>query len=215
MFEDYLTYTQEAIEQEKDIQEKYDRLKEELISEMKEKIDEETKNIESTLFKDYSPNIFHNTITTLVNKHKNLDLLREKELQNTKRELNTKLSKIIGKISSITEMYKVIGLSNQNNHYLCRVYFTLVPIEKWDCKPGDPIRVEWVQNFNHSTPRTTDRVNVSNTSQRKDKGPEGLDIPNFVGAGHITSANSFLKWETLNANQKKWWQEWVKNNRPL
>lgn len=216
MFDLYLQYAQEAKEKEQEIIIKYDKLKEELVTNLKQGTIAEMEEIEKTLMKEYSPIKFHNMLTSVVNKHKNLDTNKEQELKKNKEDLDKKLAEIIETVSPITEMYKIIGMSNQNNNYLCRVWFTLVPIEKWKCVPGDPIRVEWL-HIPYNVQRLDDKTTcVNHKQERTGPGPNGLCIPQFDAQGRVTSANAtypITKWGA-NSNQVKWWDEWIAKNRP-
>lgn len=216
MFEEYSQLVQDAKEIEQSINSKYDKRREELASNFKKETDSEVIEIEKTLLKDYSPVKFYNSLTVIVNEYKKLDDKREEELKKNKQELDMKLSKITETKSDVCEMYKIISMSSQNKDHFCRVWFTLVPIEKWNCVPGDPVRVEWL-HIPHNSQRMDDRTNnVTHTTHREGPGLDGLKIPNFDADGRVTNAGQTFPVKNwgVNSNQKTWWENWVKQNRP-
>ena len=212
MFDNYLKYAQEAKEKEQEIIEKYDKFKEELAVELKEKTISELNNIEEILLKDYSPIQFHNTLTIIVNNHKKLNQEKKKELDKVKEDLDNKLNKIIDK-PKVTEMYKII---HSINGYTCRVWFTLIPIEKWNCKEGDPIRVEWLHLKNGCGRLIDNSTCIDQRAERTGPGNNGLEIPQFNNSGTLASANAIYHISSFGKNspQEKWWDEWVEKNRP-
>jgi len=217
MFDQYLQYAQEAKQKEIEINQKYDKLREELTIDLKKGTVNELSEIEKVLMKDYSPIKFHNMITTVVNKSKKLDEEKEKELQQNKELLDEKLAKIIEYTFPVKEMYKIISMSSQNDYYLCRVWFTLVPIEDWKCLPGDPIRIEWLHLPQNGTCRKNDQNDcISHTAKRNGPGIEGLKMPQFDNSGRVTGSNAtypLSQWGE-NSQQVKWWKEWLAANRP-
>jgi len=225
MFENYLSFVQEAKEKEQEIVEKYDKLKEQLALEVQEKTVKEMKNIEETLYKDYSPLEFHKMLTVIVNNHTKLDQDKKKELENVKEDLDNKLNNIINVSEpkpKVTEMYKTIGKTLEINNYICRVWFTLVDTEL--CKEGDPIRIEWL-DFNIPSKQRLDDVNdsITCTSVRYAVGKDGINMPRFDGIGKITYANNTFSRsysfptdsDEIKNFRVAWWDEWVEKNRPI
>ena len=115
------------------------------------------------------------------------------------------------------ETYKIINKCNTQGgcpYYICRVWFTLVNIEteKFTCKGGDPIRVEWL--LIDGKPRLDDTKSSIQCSYSYLDGP--LPIPYFDSAGSVTKApNLFGEDNTDYPIIKKFWDEWVQQNRPL
>jgi len=112
-------------------------------------------------------------------------------------------------------MYKVIGADPHNQAYICRVWFTLVPMEQWNCVPGDPIRIEWVHVG--GTQRPDDKTyHISATAKRKGAGAMSLRIPQFDSAGRVVGHSNFYninQWGEK-SNQRTWWEQWLQTNRP-
>jgi hypothetical protein len=235
MFSEYLEEVKSSIEISEEKISEYDRKKEELALNVKEKINIESETItKSSELKNYSPIKHHNEMTALIHQYERMKKEEIAELEKIKDELHKKLIGIMKlpepcvitktktsiKIRTqlpVTEMYKIIGQSSQNNNILCRVWFTLTEIKKWNCSPGDPIKIEWV-NINHSSSRNNDTTdNINAKTERKGPGVEGLDIPQFDTNGRVTGANSFYpvtKWGQTSP-QRTWWENWVSTNRPI
>ena len=166
--------------------------------------------------KDYSPIEHHNKIATFNSEYQTMSVAEKNECEAVKNKLYDQLMSLMEKKDCpISEMYKVIGASQNNQSYICRVWFTLVPMEQWNSVPGDPIRIEWVQVG--GTQRPDDKTgNISGTSGRTSAGVMGLKIPQFDAAGRITNVNSFYKinqWGEK-SNQRTWWEQWLQTNRP-
>lgn len=214
MFEQYSQLIEESKIKELEIIKKYDSLKEELSLNFKRDIANELQKIEKILLKEYSPVQYYNSLTVIVNKHNNLEKEKEKEIKENKENLDKELSKLLEckEKTKVTEMYKIISTASDNNAYICRVWFTLIPIEKYNCIPGDPIRIEWVHVI-------TQRVNDNDRSvvvERNGPGLTGLNMPHFNVAGKVTHVNQTYNVNNWgeNSQQKTWWKEWLKQNRP-
>lgn len=209
MFQETIKSFQEAEKQVDEINEKYEQLRKKLSINIQQIIIEEVKEIGE----GYSPLNFQENLNLLVDKYKALDEEKELEIEKIKQELE----KLIFFKPQVTEMYKIIGPSARNKNYICRVWFTLVPIKKWNCVPGDPIRVEWL-NFSETQARLDDKIDrVCYTSRRNDPGPEGLQMPEFESPGIIiNSVCTYPRYHFgVNSDKIKWWDEWVAKNRPL
>lgn len=167
--------------------------------------------------KDYSPIEHHNKIATFNSEYQTMTVAEKNECESVKNKLYDQLMSLMQKISSpVSEMYKVIGADPHNQAFICRVWFTLVPImdNGWNCVPGDPIRIEWVHVG--GTQRPDDKGNISGTSNRTGAGVMGLKIPQFDTSGRVTSVNSFYKinqWGEK-SNHRTWWEQWLQTNRP-
>ena len=98
------------------------------------------------------------------------------------------------------------------------MWFTLITQRKpHNLKPGDPIRIEWV-NMSYSLARSNDRSDhITATSARHAAGPEGIKIPQFDTAGKVTNSNSFYpvtQWGN-SSSQRTWWENWLAQNKPI
>ena len=74
----------------------------------------------------------HNVITQHAHELNQIKLDKDSKIA-IKKTLDLALYKLVEKPKEekVTEMYKIIGSARQNgDHYICRVWFTLVPIEK-------------------------------------------------------------------------------------
>lgn len=224
MFSEYFAEVQTAIDNADRKISEYGKIRERLALDVKAKIETESESItKSSELKNYSPIQHHNEMTVLIHSFEKLKDEEASELNKIKELLHANLIKIMkipepkSPVPPITEMYKIIGQSSENNDYICRVWFTLIHIPKWSCIPGDPIRVEWV-HLKHNACRKNDLINtVTTKSERTGKGPDGLKIPYFEQEGIVTTANDFY---SINAwgspsNERTWWEQWVATNRPL
>lgn len=169
--------------------------------------------------KNYSVVSHHNVMTQHAHELSQIQSSKASRIAEIKKTLDLALYELVEKpkeVPKVTEMYKIIsGAVMNGHHYICRVWFTLVPIEKWECKPGDPIRVEWVQ-INSNTRRDIDTHSISKTTQRTGKGDTGLQMPQFINTGHVSNVNNFYninQWQS--SCHSNWWLEWVKANRPI
>ena len=223
MFSEYFAEVQTAIDNADRKISEYGKIRERLALDVKAKIETESESItKSSELKNYSPIQHHNEMTVLIHSFEKMKTEEASELNKIKELLHANLIRLM-KIPEpkapdppITEMYKIIGQSSQNNNYICRVWFTLIPIPKWGCVPGDPVRVEWVQ-VNHNISRNNDLTDNITKSPRTGKGPDGLKIPQFDQAGRVTNATSFYnitQWGAT-SNQRTWWEQWIAANRPL
>lgn len=167
--------------------------------------------------KDYSPIEHHNKIVKFNTDYNTMNNDEEKEYQVVKNKLYEQLIKLMGfNPCPITEMYKVISSCSNNQQYMCRVWFTLIPIKEFNCEPGGPIRIEWIHLAQGHARPNDENGNISATSKRNAPGVMGLNIPQFDTQGRVTSVNCFYKinqWGEK-SSQRTWWEEWVKTNRP-
>lgn len=222
MFQQYHDAVIHAQASETAKNEEYDNLREALTIEIKTKMEEECKNIQSNkYFKDYSPIEHYNEMTQLRHKFDKLNAEITQAKKDIKKTLHESLKELIPvekPTLPVTEMYKVIGLCYTNTNFMCRVWFTLVPIEQYECVPGDPIRVEWLEmNTNNYTRNNDNTEGISISTKRNGKGINGLHIPQFQNPGQIIGANYLHPINTWgeNSNQVTWWKNWVQANRPM
>jgi hypothetical protein len=166
--------------------------------------------------KDYSPIEHHNKIATFNSEYQTMSVAEKNECEAVKNKLYDQLMNLMQKNTCpISEMYKVIGADPHNQAYICRVWFTLVPMEQWNCVPGDPIRIEWVHVG--GTQRPDDKTcNISATANRSEVGVMGLQIPQFDAEGLVVGHNNFYninQWGDT-SNHRTWWEQWLQTNRP-
>ena len=179
MFKQYKNLVDSCLDQEKNTIKKYESQKNTLALEIKQTLLNEIENMNNkTLLKDYSPIQHSNNMTELNVRYSNLLSQEKDDLEKIKIKLNEDLISIMednGLPKNYpTELYKVINSSRDSPYDLCRVYFTLVPLKQWDCKPGDPIRVEWV-GFNGVNRFTDKNDSVNCKSERTAQGWTGLN----------------------------------------
>ena len=218
MFQEYIDLVTKSTEEVVEVEKETDKSREALSIKVQKQMEEELEKIKSEdSLKNYSVVSHHNVMTQHAHELRQIQASKASRIAEIKKTLDLALYKLIEKpkeVPKITEMYKVINCCKNNWRYICRVWFTLVPIEKWECKPGDPIRVEWVQvGIN----RANDSDTISETSYRTGKGISGLQIPSFINSGEVGNAGSLFnpdQWGT-SSNSKTWWVEWVKANRPI
>lgn len=221
MFKQYKNLVDSSLDKEKNTIKKYESQKNTLALEIKQTLLNEVENMNSkTLLKDYSPIQHSNTMTELNQKFSDLLSKEKNDLEKIKIKLNEDLIGIMEDTGHPknypTELYKVINSARESPYDLCRVYFTLVPLKQWDCKPGDPIAVEWV-SLNGVNRFTDKKDSVNCRAERTAQGWTGLKMPNFCHNGSLTNNNrlfDFNHWGTK-GNQQKWWMDWVKENRPM
>ena len=217
MFSDYQSVVTIATESEQAKNEEFDTMKEALTIQIKTKMEEECKNIQNkSKLKDYSPIKHYNEMTELRHQFDKINTDLETEMGAIKDILHNSLLKLINPkpvTPVVTEMYKII--SGQGG-WICRVWFTLVPIEEFECIPGDPVCVEWL-NIMGKTRNNDKTDSVGSSHTRNGKGHEGLQIPQFSCAGQITSPNSLYYYTSWGqeSSHSQWWLEWVKANRPV
>lgn len=214
MFKQYNDLVKKAHEAEKLVNKKYDDKKTQLSIKIRNKLQDEIQNINrKTLLKNYCPIQYTNEMTLLSEQFSNITKEYNNELFQIKNRLNRDLMNImeLPKSSSNypTELYKII---NHNDSFICKVYFTLVPLPEFDCKEGDPIRLEWVV---YSLNKNTE--NITATTERTAQGWPGLKMPQFINNYQIIYPNNFCDFYQFGSNslQQKWWMEWVSKNRPM
>jgi len=211
MFSQYRSALEVAEAQEEQINSECDAKREALALKMQEKMKKEASRIsKDQQLKDYNPIEFANTITKMKLKHDELVKEENDALEIVKKTLDSELAKVSTPL--VTEMYKIISSSQNNQSYLFRVWFTLVPVPEFECVPGDPIKVEWVTPH---TRRDNDIQSVSNSASRTGPGYEGLQICNFQQKSFATGGNSFYNYSSQPDQQKQWWREWIEENRPI
>ena len=214
MFSNYNSALTIAIESEKTKNEEFDTLKEALTIKIKTKMEEECKHIQrNSKLKDYSPIKHYNEMTELRHQFDKINTDLETEMDGIKTILHDSLLKLINPKPVVTELYKIIGGSSG---WICRVWFTLVPIKEFECVPGDPIRVEWLNIQNQS--RMDDKTScISGQNSRNGKGQDGLQMPQFSSNGVVTSNSCLYNYANWGqgSQQQNWWNEWVQANRPI
>ena len=222
MFQQYHDAVTRAQNSEAAKNEEYDTLREALTIEIKEKMEEECTKIQSNNhLKDYSPIEYYNKMTELRHRFDKLNIELEQAKQEIKNTLHDSLKELIPVeklVQTVTEMYKVIGVSQNSPDYMCRVWFTLVPLPEYECVPGDPIRVEWIKmNINNYTRNNDKAEGITNVYKRVGKGLNGLYIPQFQNQGQITSANNLYPISQFgeNSSHVTWWKNWIQQNRPV
>ena len=219
MFSEYREVLENAEEMEQATIEAFDSKREENVIEIQTKMKEEALNISKNQhLKNYNPIEYYNSITTLKHQHDKLIQDEKEKLQKLREVTDLSLFEVMNINPPISEIYKVIScdISNANNYrYICRVWFTLVEIDEFKCKPGDPIRIEWIDTMHNNIDTNNGGINA--VEKRTAPGLDGLKIPNFVNISQVNSRNQFYSvnnWGET-SNQKKWWIEWVEANRPI
>ena len=220
MFQEYHKAVEVAQGEENAKNEEYDNLKEALTIEIKTKMESECKIIQqNSHLKDYSPIKHYNEMTELRHKYDRLNT----DLETEKQEIKAKLHQTLGKLMpeqppKITEMYKVIGAASGMPSLICRVWFTLVPVPTYECVPGDPIRVEWINLSISNYTRKNDKSDgVSKSHSRCGTGINGLQIPEFSHLGPIVGGNNLYpitQWGETSQYVTRW-KQWIQDNRPL
>lgn len=213
MFSEYRKALDEAESQEARITAEYENKREALTLKMQEKMKKEASRISKEQhLKDYNPVAFANSITKMKHQHDEIVSEEKEALGVVKTTLDNDLSKVSDWVPPVTELYKIISCAQNSANYVFRVWFTLIPVPEFECVPGDPIRVEWVQI---NTRRDNDIKCAGNKSPRTGPGYEGLQICNFQQKGFATNAQSFYNYNSQNDQQKQWWREWIEENRPI
>ena len=212
MFSAYRKALDEADNQEARITAEYEIKREALTLKIQEKMKKETSRISKKLHhnKDYNPVAFANSITKMKHQHDEIVSEEKDALGVVKTTLDNDLSRVSDWVPPVTELYKIISCSDEPIHscWVLLVWFTLVPIPEFDCVPGDPIRVEW-RNTNNKR-KYKQYIETRTSSKLK-----GLKIPMFSGPGQCTMAGQFYDYVKLKNEQKKWWREWIEENRPI
>ncbi len=149
MFQEYLDLVTKSREEVVEVEKDTDKSREALSIKVQKQMEEELEKIKSEdSLKNYSVVSHHNVMTQHAHELTQIQSSKASRIAAIKKELDLALYELVEKpkeVPKITEMYKIISNAQNNQSYVCRVWFTLVLIEKWECKPGDPIRVEWVQ----------------------------------------------------------------------
>ena len=224
MFEGYRDAIDTAEEVEEEINTRFDGLKEAHSLSQQKMMEAEAKKMRGgQQLKDYNPTEFANEITRMKHEFDQIEKDEQAELDEAKANLDKSLSELMGTSLPFTEMYKVIGcdVGTNYNRWICRVWFTLVPIKQFKCVPGDPIRVEWVDMMRDNTSNkkglNDNTSHITSTSSRTGCGITGLNIPNFVNENQLNSKNNFYNVDSWGetSNQKSWWIAWVNENRPI
>jgi len=177
--------------------------------------------------KDYSPIEHHNKIVSFNSEYDSINVAENCQYEEVKNKLFEQLLTLMDvntvynpKPYPVTEMYKIISSwGHDKGNYVCRVWFTLIPIKKWNCIPGDPIRVEW--KLNHGYLREDDNevdVKYDVVSERTSEGIKGLKIPEMANNGQVTQPCKFFDLDDFDGEQDervKRWKQWVETNRPI
>lgn len=221
MFKQYKILIDNAIHNEEISNKQFEDKRNNLSLEIKQTIQNEMENLNNKqLLKDYSPIKHTNKMTELNTKYSNLHLEEHKKINDIKNELDENLLTIMEierKPNNFpNEIYKIISCCSHKTNYICRVYFTLISIKHWNCIPGDPIKIEWIDM---NCCRNNDKTDgIIESCKRTGSGFIGLKMPQFNNPGQtICNENKlydFNHWGD-NSNQQKWWKEWIQNNRPI
>ena len=217
MFKGYRDAIDTAEEVEVEINTRFDGLKEAHSISQQKMMEAESKKMRGgQQLKDYNPTEFANEMTRMKHEFDQIEKDEQAELDEAKATLDSSLSELMGNTNTVTEMYKIIsGCSNNGHRWICRVWFTLVPVEQFNCVPGDPIRIEWVDMARSGSNDKT--ANITSTKSRTGPGIAGLDMPQFVNNAQVRGHNGFYQvnnWGTT-SSQKTWWINWVNENRPI
>ena len=216
MFSEYSKLIRDAMSKESQIKTSFDSKREHNTIMIQKKLKEETDNISrNQQLKDYNPVQYYNQLTILKHKHEEIVTEENTELDKLKKSIDEKMIQTMKHKPTlpITEIYKIIAGDQSNPRYVCRVYFTL--IQTTHAKPGDPIRVEWVDLLSGEI--NDDKRHKNAHHARTATGIQGLNMPQFNGQTNLTSCNSLFspeQWGT-NSSQKQWWINWIKQNRPI
>lgn len=220
MFQSYRTIIKDATQSEVEITKKYNQQKEQIALEVKEALETESKKItQGDLLKSYNPVEISNQITTLQHKHQNCITEENIELNKIHEETDNKLfNEMKYKIKlPVTEIYKDIYCSDNGNCWVCRVWFTLVENENLNLKPGEPFKAAWFDiNPNRSQPKS-DVMSYSGDSERSTTDKNELKIPEFSNQFSLINPTILFPinhWGE-ESNQRTWWLDWVKRNRPI
>lgn len=231
MLSEYSSALKTAGVKETRVRAKYDRKKQELVSKQKELLKKELEKPDDV---DYDPMECFTQYSELVEQFKQLQVDLQNDLQMIKFDLDTvlrslmdsstpknpsrlspcpSLSEDMDRIFSEDkypaligplEVCKTIGKSEDSSVFACRVWFTTVQIEKWECVPGDPIRIEWY---------VTDTGQVTSTAERYGPGLDGLPYPYMKSPREVYNDNSFLTSED-DSYSMVYWEIWLRDNRP-
>ena len=218
MFSQYSKLNHHAISKESQIKTSFDSKREHNTIMIQKKLKEETDNISrNQQLKDYNPVQYYNQLTILKHKHEEIITEENTELDKLQKSIDEKMIQTMKHKPTlpiqITEISRIIAADNSHPRYVCRVYFTL--IQTTHAKPGDPIRVEWVDLLSNEI--NDDKRQKYACHIRTAPGINGLQIPQFSSPGQITSYNSVYNPDIWgpNSQQKQWWINWIKQNRPI
>lgn len=222
MFKQYKNLIDNAIHNEDSSNKEFHTKKNKLTLEMKQILLNEIEFIDSKqLLKDYSPIQHTNKITELNNKFSNLSIENDIKLEEIKHKLNKDLLNIMKIIQPIpknypTELYKIINCSNNKLKFICRVYFTLIPLKEFNCNPGEPIRIEYIKVGGCN--RFNDKCDgITIKTERTAQGISGIKMPQFHNTGSITQSGCFFDFDHFghDSDEQNWWLAWIKQNRPM
>ena len=229
MFEELSKILEEAKLNEKEIVDKCNTKREKNTIDIQKLLNTELETIsQKETFQDYNPTSIHNSITELRHDRTSIDNEENTELNKLFYSIKNKLIACsISSNKSKFETYKIINKCNTHGgcpYYVCRVWFTLIPIESehFNCGAGDPVRLEWLKIDGLSRNDDTND-SIFNTSHIRDD-EYGYSIPTFDGPGSIIGAPNFSEYiggpkgpssHKIDPNIKKWWDEWVSKNRPF
>ena len=212
MFQELLTLVNSAIEMENNVKTRFNEQKTALSLDIKSKIEDESRRMtESVSLQDYSPIKHLNEMTELTERFKKMNTIEQQELELLNGSVKESLINSMN-LNVPKEIYKIMGYNGVDDLWICRVWFTLIPILEYDCIPGDPIRVEWIQisdEFDEESPPWTKSI-------RNGPGLDNLMVPHMENEYLTIESNKLYPinhWGE-DSNQKLWWLNWIANNRP-
>ena len=213
MFKKYQIILDEAKVREQEIETENDgKIKKNALEIQKRMSDEVSKMSKDVLLKNYNPIEYYNEITKL--KHAYDKLIKEKasEIEALKREVDSKIVSLTINFDHVKEIYKVLPCNGGN--YLCFVYFTLIGDKH--AKSGDPIRVRFVYNNSEHFQPGQQWPKYSGQPQDLVSGTQKR-MPNMCSHCMAVNGTSLVNFDQFgeNSQQRKWWLEWVKTNRPI
>ena len=214
MFKHYQSITQQASDNEKLIITEFSEKRENKALEIKESLEtESSKIIKGQVLKDYNPIEINNKITQLNAEYTQIIIDEQQMLEQLKIDINKKLVALMpwDVILPVTEISKIINKCNGTNPHICRVWFTLIPIENTHAR-GDVVRVEWL--LINGTARNSDtNCSIVNTAHLTNN---DITCRIFPENGCVSNAPHFISdGSQRNDESNKFWREWVMENRPI
>ena len=138
MYSEYTEIIENAKNAEKEINDKFNKEKQELTLQIIKENRRETEFIEATPFEDYSPVKFHNQMTIFNNKFQEIELNKNRELENNEQNLKTLLNKktgvCVGNNIVSNFYYRIISGTNR---FQTIVWFTTSQIPEINLEVGD------------------------------------------------------------------------------
>lgn len=214
IFNPYVHIIKNSEKKEREINKKSEDDLTENTLKIKKLLEEEEKKISHSELSSYDPTEFNNNLQFLRLERKSILEKKEEEIKELRSETNIKLIEVMdkgestglfsnsNKNRSITEQSKIIQCYGTSKSF-CKVIFTLVPIEKFDCKPGDIIKFEWYDCNN--------KLRIE--SKRFGKGINGIKIPHMYTSELAHQEFKFNLYKDRDSAKRRTWDKWFENNK--